>query len=114
MAEEIIQKQMTLLPEYQEKFLKDLLANIYQTDEETGRDHRDRGPFSVVFGQPVYQAGRWRYDNSIRRLLHWTRLDPRFNTTRLLKGEFTTDPTLGGDRSVRSAYLCYRGWRSCP
>ena len=33
---ENIQKQMSLLPEYQEKFLKDLLANIYQTDEETG------------------------------------------------------------------------------
>ena len=33
---ETIQKQMSLLPEYQEKFLKDLLANIYQTDEETG------------------------------------------------------------------------------
>ena len=36
MAEEIIQKQMTLLPEYQEEFLKNLLANIYQVDEETG------------------------------------------------------------------------------
>jgi len=35
-AQEVIQKQMSLLPEYQEKFLKDLLANIYQTDEETG------------------------------------------------------------------------------
>ena len=30
-----IVKQMTLLPEYQEKFLKDLLANIYQVDEVT-------------------------------------------------------------------------------
>jgi hypothetical protein len=27
---ETIQKQMSLLPEYQEKYLKDLLANIYQ------------------------------------------------------------------------------------
>ncbi len=31
-----IVKQMSLLPEYQEKFLKDLLANIYQVDEDTG------------------------------------------------------------------------------
>ena len=31
-----IVKQMSLLPEYQEKFLKDLLANIYQVDEATG------------------------------------------------------------------------------
>ena len=37
MAEnEYITKSMNLLPEYQEKFLKDLLANIYQTDEDTG------------------------------------------------------------------------------
>ena len=35
-AQEVIQKQMSLLPDYQEKFLKDLLANIYQTDEESG------------------------------------------------------------------------------
>ena len=34
MAEEIISKQMTLLPAYQEDFLKDLLANIYQVDED--------------------------------------------------------------------------------
>ena len=36
MAEESIVKSMQLLPEYQEKFLKDLLANVYQVDEETG------------------------------------------------------------------------------
>ena len=30
-----IVKQMTLLPEYQENFLKDLLPNIYQVDPVT-------------------------------------------------------------------------------
>lgn len=33
----ILQQQQTLLPEYQERFLKDLLANIYQTDPTTGQ-----------------------------------------------------------------------------
>ena len=36
MAQDFIQKSMTLLPEYQEEFLKNLLANIYQVDEESG------------------------------------------------------------------------------
>ena len=36
MAEDNVMKSMTLLPEYQEKFLKDLLANVYQVDEESG------------------------------------------------------------------------------
>jgi hypothetical protein len=52
MAEEIIQKQMTLLPEYQEKFLKDLLANIYQVDEETGTI-TGIAATSPLYGTPV-------------------------------------------------------------
>ena len=52
MAEEIIQKQMTLLPEYQEKFLKDLLANIYQVDEETG-EITGIAATSPLYGTPV-------------------------------------------------------------
>ena len=36
MAEDNVMKSMTLLPEYQEEFLKNLLANIYQVDPETG------------------------------------------------------------------------------
>ena len=54
MTEEIIQKQMTLLPEYQEEFLKNLLANIYQVDEETGTITGIAAK-SPLYGQPVYQ-----------------------------------------------------------
>lgn len=36
MAQDNVMKSMTLLPEYQEEFLKNLLANIYQVDEESG------------------------------------------------------------------------------
>jgi hypothetical protein len=33
----VLQQQQQLLPEYQERFLKDLLANVYQTDPTTGQ-----------------------------------------------------------------------------
>lgn len=52
MAEEYTTKSMNLLPEYQEKFLKDLLANIYQTDEETG-EVTGIAAQSPLFGNPV-------------------------------------------------------------
>ena len=52
MAEEYTTKSMNLLPEYQEKFLKDLLANIYQTDEETG-EVTGIAAQSPLFGTPV-------------------------------------------------------------
>ena len=55
MAEEIISKQMTLLPEYQEKFLKDLLANIYQVDEDTG-EVTGIASKSPLFGEPILDA----------------------------------------------------------
>ena len=53
MAEnEYTTKSMNLLPEYQEKFLKDLLANIYQTDEETG-EVSGIAAQSPLYGNPV-------------------------------------------------------------
>ena len=55
MAEEIISKQMTLLPEYQEDFLKDLLANIYQVDEDTG-DVTGIASKSPLYGEPILDA----------------------------------------------------------
>ena len=55
MAEEIISKQMTLLPEYQENFLKDLLANIYQVDEDTG-DVTGIASKSPLYGEPILDA----------------------------------------------------------
>ena len=60
MAGEVIQKQMSLLPEYQEKFLKDLLANIYQTDEETGTITGIAAQ-NPLYGTPVMQDGVQMY-----------------------------------------------------
>ena len=92
MAEEIIQKQMTLLPEYQEKFLKDLLANIYQTDEETG-EITGIAARSPLFGQPVYQAegGGTTTDPSLAAL---DEAGSKIQYYQTAEGEFTTDPTL--------------------
>jgi len=51
-AQEYITKNMNLLPEYQEKYLKDLLANIYQTNEETG-EISGIATQSPLYGNPV-------------------------------------------------------------
>lgn len=48
-----LQRTQTVLPEYQERFLKDLLANIYQTDPETG-EVSGIAATSPLFGQPQY------------------------------------------------------------
>ncbi len=62
-ATESITKQMTLLPEYQEKFLKDLLANVYYTDEETG-EISGIASQSPLYGQPVMdpETGEQMYE----------------------------------------------------
>ena len=48
-----VQKSMTLQPEYIEKFLKDLLANIYQVDEETG-EVTGIAAESPLYGEPQF------------------------------------------------------------
>jgi len=89
MAEEIIQKQMSLLPDYQEKFLKDLLANIYQTDEESGTITGIAAQ-SPLYGQPVYQME----DGSTTLDPTQAAVDPDGNPVQFYEtesGEFTTD-----------------------
>jgi len=51
----ILQQQQQLLPEYQERFLKDLLANVYQTDPTTGQVS-GIAAMSPLFGQPMLDA----------------------------------------------------------
>jgi len=48
MAQVITQQQMQLLPEYQEKFMKDLLANIYRTEERQAVDPET--------GEPMFET----------------------------------------------------------
>ena len=49
-----VQKSMQLQPEYIENFLKDLLANIYQVDPETG-EVSGIAAESPLYGKPVFE-----------------------------------------------------------
>ena len=92
MAEDFVQKSMTLLPEYQEEFLKNLLANIYQVDPETGTitGIAARSPLE---SQQYYQTedGGSTLDPSAAAV------DEAGNPIRLYEaaaGGFTSDPTM--------------------
>jgi len=92
MAEDFVQKSMTLLPEYQEEFLKNLLANIYQVDEESGTitGIAARSPLE---SQQYFQTadGGSTLDPSAAAM------DEAGNPIRLYEaaaGGFTSDPTL--------------------
>ena len=92
MAEEVIQKQMSLLPEYQEKYLKDLLANIYQTDEETGTITGIAAK-NPLYGQPIYQTE----DGSTTQDATQAMMDPDGNPVQFYEtesGEYTTDSSM--------------------
>ena len=92
MAQDFIQKSMTLLPEYQDEFLKNLLANIYQVDEQSGTITGIAAK-SPLEGQQYYQTadGGSPLDPSAAAL------DAAGNPIRLYEaaaGGFTSDPTL--------------------
>jgi hypothetical protein len=56
MADQTVrQESISLLPEYQEKYLKDLLANIYRVDPATGQP-AGIAAVSPLYGQPVVDA----------------------------------------------------------
>ena len=95
MAEEIIQKQMTLLPDYQEKFLKDLLANIYQVDEETGTI-TGIAATSPLYGTPVMdpETGEQMYVGA--------------------DGAFVTDPTQAVTDQYGEPILAVEGGVAAP
>jgi hypothetical protein len=69
-----LQQTQTVLPEYQERFLKDLLANVYQTDPATG------AASGIAATSPLY--GQAQYDAQ-GNLLY-----------RTPEGGTTTDPTM--------------------
>lgn len=52
---ETVSKSMQLLPEYQEKYLKDLLANVFQTNEDTG-EISGIATVDPLFGEQYYQT----------------------------------------------------------
>jgi hypothetical protein len=87
-----VMKSMTLLPEYQEEFLKNLLANIYQVDEEAGTITGIAAK-SPLESQQYFQTadGGSTLDPSAAAV------DEAGNPIRLYEataGGFTSDPTL--------------------
>jgi len=112
MAEEIIQKQMTLLPEYQEEFLKNLLANIYQVDEETGTITGIAAQ-SPLYGQPVYQmeGGGTTLDPT------QAAVDAEGNKVQFYEGadgSLTTDPSLALTDQYGEAIFATEGGVAVP
>jgi hypothetical protein len=91
MAEQVV-KTMELLPDYQEEFLKNLLANIFQTDED-GNIIGGLATESPLYGKPVYQmeGGGTTLDPTMAALdLDGNKI--QFYETP--EGEFTTDASL--------------------
>jgi hypothetical protein len=56
MADVITQQQLQLLPEYQEKYLKDLFANIYRTEERPVLDPETGEPMVDEQGEPIMES----------------------------------------------------------
>lgn len=56
MAQVVTQQALTLLPEYQERFLKDLLANVYRTEQEPVIDPNTGEPILDAEGQPIMRS----------------------------------------------------------
>ena len=112
MAEEIIQKQMTLLPDYQEKFLKDLLANIYQVDEETGTITGIAAQ-SPLYGQPVYQmeGGGTTLDPTQAAVDEAGNKIQFYETA---EGEFTTDASLAATDQYGEPIFATEGGVAAP
>tara|TARA_Y100001937_G_scaffold102647_1_gene141195 strand:- start:524 stop:1684 length:1161 start_codon:yes stop_codon:yes gene_type:complete len=105
-------KSMTLLPEYQEEFLKNLLANIYQVDEESGTitGIAARSPLQ---SQQYFQTedGGSTLDPSAAAM------DEAGNPIRLYEaaaGGFTSDPTLAAKDQYDQPIFAMEGGVGAP
>ena len=92
---ETVSKVMNLLPEYQENFLKDLLANIYQVDEESGTITGIAAQ-SPLYGQPIMdpETGEQMYEAA--------------------DGTYTTDPTMAVTDQYGEPIFAVEGGVSAP
>jgi len=107
-----VSKSMTLLPEYQEKFLKDLLANVYQVDEESGTITGIAAK-SPLEGQQYYQTadGGSTLDPSAAAV------DEAGNPIQLYEakaGGFTSDPTMAAQDQYEQPILALEGSVGAP
>ena len=123
MAQDTVQKSMTLLPQYQEDFLKNLLANVFQTEDVLDAEGNVIGqeisgfasqnpllgtPVFNEDGTPMYQKdeeGNIQYDQygdpiqvfeggvAAPDIIRFT--DPQIKAMELLTGPATIDPDTG-------------------
>lgn len=92
---ETVSKVMNLLPEYQENFLKDLLANIYQTDEESGTITGIAAQ-SPLYGDPILdpETGAQMYEAA--------------------DGTYTTDPAMAATDQYGEPIFAVEGGVAAP
>ena len=112
MAQDFIQKSMTLLPEYQEEFLKNLLANIYQVDEESGT-------ITGIAARSPLQSQQYFQTADGGSTLDPTAaaLDEAGNPIRLYEaaaGGFTSDPTLAAKDQYDQPIFAMEGGVGAP
>lgn len=112
MAEDNVMKSMTLLPEYQEEFLKNLLANIYQVDEESGTITGIAAK-SPLEGQQYYQTA----DGGSTLDPTQAAMDDAGNPIQLYEaaaGGFTSDPTQAAMDQYDQPILAFEGSVGVP
>jgi len=112
MAEDFVQKSMTLLPEYQEEFLKNLLANIYQVDEESGT-------ITGIAARSPLQSQQYFQTEDGGSTLDPTAaaMDEAGNPIRLYEaaaGGFTSDPTLAAKDQYDQPIFAMEGGVGAP
>ena len=105
-------KSMTLLPEYQEEFLKNLLANIYQVDEESGT-------ITGIAARSPLQSQQYFQTADGGSTLDPTAaaLDEAGNPIRLYEaaaGGFTSDPTLAAKDQYDQPIFAMEGSVGAP
>ena len=115
MSEVITQQVLNLQPEYQEKFIKDLLANLYRTeqrqavDPETGELKFEVDPETgEVFGNPTQNQLRQAAKNfrarnmtSAARRVEAAMEEKTIQSGRTQAGETSVGPRKGGERGQR-------------
>ena len=107
-----VQKVMNLLPEYQEKFLKDLLANIYQVDEKTGTITGIAAE-SPLYGKPAYQAEGGGTTLNFEEAA----FDEEGNAIQFYEtpeGEYTTDASLAATDQYGTPIFAVEGGVAAP
>lgn len=92
MAESVV-KTMNLMPDYLEKAFKDLLANVFKYDEETG-EFTGIATTSPLYGKQIYQAADGSGTTTDPELAALDEAGNPVSYYQTAEGEYTTDASL--------------------